>query len=103
MSTKILKEPNVFTTRNIIIEPNGVIKLHLVNSYPINNGDRIDISGSNKVFYGSKIDTSILLYPFAGNKKNYYWWVVTKNGVTKNFSDSIFIKSTDTVNYRILY
>jgi hypothetical protein len=92
---------NVFTTRNIIIEPIGYVRVKAINSTPFDDGDKLSF-GWPEVYYGKNIDKT-LFFSISGNKKNYFWWSVTKNGVMNNFSDSIYVKSTDTIDYRILY
>ncbi len=93
---------NVFTTRNIIIEPIATIRVRAINTKPFDDNDKLDFTTSNSTLWGKKVDTT-LMFSIEGNVKKAFFWYVTKNGVFKRNIDTLYIKSTDTIDYRILY
>jgi hypothetical protein len=93
---------NIFTTRNIVIEPIATIRVRAINTKPFDDNDKLDFATSKSTLWGKKVDTT-LMFSIEGNVKKAFFWYVTKNGVFKRNIDTLYIKSTDTIDYRILY
>jgi hypothetical protein len=92
------------------IKPYGFLKIHAKNTQPFDDYDLFELPSSCTVTYasGSNVDT-VLVYcqycgcPVLGNQYNdiYYW--ITKNGVKKNYSASVYCPAFDTTTYSINY
>jgi Carboxypeptidase regulatory-like domain len=91
------------------------VKFHIKNQNPTDDLDKIFAPGSVSVsgpyiFLGKTIDTTYTLgntsvgnFYFKGNNKNNIDWFVRKNGIIKQYQDSIFLQSLDTTFYEIKY
>jgi hypothetical protein len=92
------------------LKPYGYLKIHIKNTQPIDDNDLIGFNSfcTPIEFYGQNIDTTFLYCrycgcPFLGNEYNtiYYW--ITKNGVKKVYSASVYCPAFDTTTYSINY
>ena len=92
--------------------PKGTLILKIVNLYPFDNNDLIEIEVNNHgnrnidttyySFQGTNIDTSIQITLYA-NFTHQCSWSITKNNILMEFSDSIFFDGSDNVRYSINY
>ena len=91
------------------------IKFHVKNVNPFDDSDYIAAPGAlnyadEYYFFGKNVDKYYVLGNkyvgnsyFVGNSLAEFYWNVSKNGITKKYKDSIFIKALDTLNYEIKY
>ena len=92
---------------DVTLDPEAWLKLHIKNINPVDESDFIRFScGLTEEDWtneqGSNIDTIHTWYG-RGNKEGELIWKTTKNGVTEEFRDTIYIPAHDTLEYEIFY
>ena len=89
---------------DIILDPYAWIKVHVKNVNPFDEKDYLftNIWGGGGKYYGLDIDITEV-YPVPGARKIKFFSRSTKNKITVEKLDSLYLPPHDTINYEILY
>ena len=82
------------------------LNLHVKNTSPIDKNDKICLSSgcwNIGCLTGKNVDYNQLMEGNCGNTKIQISWVVTKNNINSNYSDSIFLKPCIVNDFYINY
>ncbi|MBK8487248.1 MAG: hypothetical protein WAU21_01480 [Chitinophagales bacterium] len=86
--------------KDVLLSPEGYIKLHVQNILPSEPWDQLGINGPFTAhFYGNEID-SLMTFQINGNTNIVIYWGL--NGVAVN-TDTIYCPAFDTTYYELLY
>ncbi len=91
----------------LIADPYAWLKIHVKNTNPVNDSDRINFvggwaGGSSDIYYGTNVDF-VDIKRVRGNRQHYIKWWVTKNNNMQVFEDNLTYGAHDTIEYEILY
>lgn len=92
---------------DISLSPIAHLRLNIINKSPENDNDYINVTntyfnGGVYVFYGAKVDTSVIDIIY-GNQTNNIIWFTEKNGIKKTMTSIVYCPAFDTTEYTIEY
>jgi hypothetical protein len=104
--TKYVATGQDVMNNDIVLDPFAWIKVHVKNVNPFDENDKIGLGngiGTLQIFYLGKNIELNHVNKLKGNSPITIDWSVTKNGILKEFRDTIKISAQDTLKYEILY
>ena len=88
--------------------PFAWLTIRVINDKPFDEGDKIkiggpwDAAGLDDIYSGKDVSLTFTKKTRGGLKAGVLWWI-TKNNLSKFYSDSTYIKPHDTTYYQIKY
>jgi hypothetical protein len=104
--TKYVATGQDVMNNDIVLDPFAWIKVHVKNVNPFDDKDKIGLGngiGTLQIFHIGKNIELNHVNKLKGNSPITIDWSVTKNGILKEFRDTIKISAQDTLKYEILY